>query len=100
MRRSWETGRFWFNFAPLPAGFMKRVLHDGGDPAELPDVEVRAEMDAVVEKMTELRYYREGCAVHFPVEKTKERDWPTKYSGRFRGFIGSGMHQRSCPVGA
>ncbi|ROT35350.1 hypothetical protein SODALDRAFT_346305 [Sodiomyces alkalinus F11] len=78
MRRSWETGRFWFNFASRKSYDVDtiywRVLHDGGDAAELLDPEVRAEMDAEVEKMTQLREYREECAVRFPVEKVNERE--------------------------
>lgn len=73
MRRSWQTGQFWFNFASRKSydvdAIYWRALHDGGDAAELLDPAVRAEMEAVVEtKMTQLREYREECAVR-PLEE-------------------------------
>lgn len=79
MRRSWGTGRFWFNIASRKSYDVDtiywRVLHGGGDAAELLAPEVRAEMDAAVEKkMAQLREYREEYAVRFPVEKVNNNE--------------------------
>jgi hypothetical protein len=79
MRRSWGTGQFWFNIASRKSYDVDtiywRVLHDGVDAAELLAPEVRAEMDAVVEKkMAQLKDYREECAARFPVEKVNDSE--------------------------
>ncbi|OHF03790.1 phosphotransferase enzyme family protein [Colletotrichum orchidophilum] len=79
MGASWVTGQFWFNFASRKSydvdNIYWRVLHDGGDAAELLDPEVRAGMDAAVEeKMAQLREYREEYAVRFPDEEADDHD--------------------------
>lgn len=77
MRGSWGTGCFWFNFASRKSFDVDtiywRVLHEGGDAAELLGPEACAEMDAVVEKkMAQLREYRAECALLFPPEEGGE----------------------------
>ncbi|WQF77362.1 Putative protein kinase-like domain superfamily [Colletotrichum destructivum] len=77
MRASWATGRFWFNFASRKSydvdNIYWKVLHEGGDAAALLKPEVRAGMDAAVEKeMAQLKEYREECAPRFPNEKADD----------------------------
>lgn len=68
MRESWETGRFWFNFAArksfdIDVVYWSAMQGSGGGGND----ESRAEMDSLVEiKMQQLKAYEEECHVRFP----------------------------------
>ncbi|KAK1765060.1 hypothetical protein QBC33DRAFT_612748 [Phialemonium atrogriseum] len=70
MRDSWESGRFWFNYAARKSMDIDAVywntLHEDGTEEELLDNETRVEMEAFVKtKMEQLETYREECAERF-----------------------------------
>lgn len=70
MRDSWNSGRFWFNYAARKSFELDAIywaaLHDGGTGIELLDGEARAEMEPFIEqKMQQLRAYKEECAALF-----------------------------------
>jgi hypothetical protein len=64
MRESWETGRFWFNYAARKSFDVDQVywaaLHESGADAELLGGEARAEMEPFIKmKMEQLKAYKE-----------------------------------------
>ena len=70
MRDSWQTGRFWFNYAARKSIEVDAVywaaLHDGDASAELLDEETCVEMESLTQvKMEQLRAYEDECTAHF-----------------------------------
>ncbi|KAK3295839.1 uncharacterized protein B0H64DRAFT_156204 [Chaetomium fimeti] len=77
MRESWETGRFWFNYAARTSLDMDDIywvaLHhheaDGDDGIASLDAGTRAEMEELVSlKMEQRRAYNEAYDIRFPEE--------------------------------
>lgn len=78
MRRSWETGQFWFDFAARKSydvdNIYWQVLHEGGNAEELLDPKVRGLIDEFVErKMVQLDQYEKDRDIEFP-EKSVDGD--------------------------
>ncbi|CAG7558096.1 unnamed protein product [Fusarium equiseti] len=70
MRDSWESGRFWFDYAARKSFDLDvvywAVLHDGLSGVELLDAEARKGMGPFIEKkMEQLEAYKEECAARF-----------------------------------
>lgn len=66
MRDSWETGRFWFDYAARKSFDVDAVywaaLHEDGADNELLGDETRAEMEPFIQmKMEQLKAYKEEC---------------------------------------
>lgn len=73
MRDSWETKRFWFNYASrksLDVGAVFwNVLHEEGRGVELLDEETRAEIEPFTQmKMKQLKEYREQHAARLSLK--------------------------------
>lgn len=67
MRRSWETGRFWFDYAARKSldidNIYWNVFHEDGADIELLDEETRAELIPFTQKkMMQLEAYEEEYA--------------------------------------
>lgn len=70
MRESWDTGRFWFNYAARKSMDVDAVywnaLHEAGAGVELLDRKTLAEMESFTQmKMEQLKEYRDECATKF-----------------------------------
>jgi aminoglycoside phosphotransferase (APT) family kinase protein len=70
MRDSWNTKRFWFNYAARKSLDIDAVywnaLHEDGASVELLDEETRTEMELFTQmKMKQLKAYNEECAARF-----------------------------------
>ncbi|KAM5350645.1 hypothetical protein ACJ41O_007150 [Fusarium nematophilum] len=70
MRDSWDTGRFWFNYAARKSMDVDAVywktLHEDGAGLEMLDDAIRAQMEPFVEmKMQQLGEYRKEYAERF-----------------------------------
>lgn len=68
MRESWDTGRFWFDYAarkPFHVDVLfYTYLNEGGAGVELLDDEARAGLEPFIQmKMKQLRTYNEECTV-------------------------------------
>jgi hypothetical protein len=74
MRDSWETGRFWFDYAARKSYDVDIIywtaLHDGGTSTDLLDDKTRAEMEMFTQtKMEQLKAYKEECTARFSSER-------------------------------
>lgn len=77
-RDSWETGRFWFNYAARTSLDMDDIywaaLHDhaaGGDGIDSLDAATRLDMEEMVKlKMEQRKAYNADYDIRFPGEKT------------------------------
>ncbi|RLL93520.1 hypothetical protein CFD26_102861 [Aspergillus turcosus] len=70
MRDSWQTGRFWFDYAARKSFDVDTVywaaLHNDGLGVELLDNKTRAEMESFTQiKMEQLKAYKEECSARF-----------------------------------
>ncbi|KAJ8604141.1 hypothetical protein MRB53_041939 [Persea americana] len=70
MRDSWQSNRFWFNYAARKSFELDAVywaaLHEGGNGLELLDDRARKEIVPFVEyKMEQLKLYKEDCTARF-----------------------------------
>lgn len=70
MRDSWETRRFWFNYAARKSFDLDviywTVLHDGGAVTDLLNDKTCEEMQTFTQtKMEQLKAYKEECAARF-----------------------------------
>ncbi|RHZ68026.1 hypothetical protein CDV55_107912 [Aspergillus turcosus] len=70
MRDSWQTGRFWFDYAARKSFDVDTVywaaLHNDGLGVELLDDKTRAEMESFTQiKMEQLKAYKEECSARF-----------------------------------
>ncbi|KUL81894.1 hypothetical protein ZTR_09526 [Talaromyces verruculosus] len=74
MRDSWETGRFWFDYAARKSYDVDIIywtaLHDGGTSTDLLDDKTRSEMEMFTQtKMEQLKAYKEECTARFSSER-------------------------------
>lgn len=70
MRDSWESGRFWFDYAARKSFELDAIywaaLHENTGGIELLEDGAEAEMGSFIEeKMEQLRLYKEECAARF-----------------------------------
>ncbi|KAJ5328690.1 hypothetical protein N7452_009080 [Penicillium brevicompactum] len=70
MRESWNSGRFWFDYAARKSFDVDSIywvaLHTDGAGVKLLSKEARAEMEAFTRiKMEQLKAYKEDCAARF-----------------------------------
>lgn len=70
MRESWNSGRFWFDYAARKSFDVDSIywaaLHTEGAGVELLSEEARAELEAFTRiKMEQLKAYKEDCAARF-----------------------------------
>ena len=70
MRDSWDTGRFWFNYAARKSFDVDAIywaaLHKGGWRVDVLDDKVQADIERFIQtKMEQQKAYKEGCAVLF-----------------------------------
>ncbi|KAL2417785.1 hypothetical protein ABEF95_000272 [Exophiala dermatitidis] len=72
MRESWESGRFWFNYAMRKSFDLDVVYwtalrqHDDDDKVAALETEMRSEMEKFIKtKMEQFKVYEEECRVRF-----------------------------------